>query len=79
MGGVRANPFSREREEGGRRRRNMASTTFDLPSTNLDSDMASTTFDWHIFKGQKIVAHNQYCWMAVEQKVFSCRSESSNK
>merc|ERR1719397_2407836 len=61
MGGVRANPFSREREEGGRRRRNMASTIFDLPST---------TFDWHIFKGQKIVAQSQYCWMAVEQKVF---------
>ena len=49
MGGVRAKPFSREREEGGRRRMNMAScTTFDLPSTNLDSDMPSITFDWHM-------------------------------
>merc|ERR1719234_1098950 len=49
MGGVRAKPFSREREEGGRRRRNMAScTTFDFPSTNLDSDMPSITFDWHM-------------------------------
>ena len=61
MGGVRAKPFSRVREEGGRRRTNMASTTLDLPSTNvdsnmpstnLDSDMPSKTFDWHIFNRQ---------------------------